>query len=113
MATGIRTRVRRDPDISYSRPDPEDGFGDADPQRPRAWPLQRWPLRTDDPLRAWDTADEYLLDHLEEAPPADDGELRGVGNRHLGYHVKLKRVFGNAEVVGSDRRFVVINCIKK
>lgn len=33
--------------------------------------LARWPLRRDDPLRAWDAADEYLLRHLDAHPPAD------------------------------------------
>ena len=36
------------------------------------------------------------------------GELRIVGNRHLGYHVKLNRMFGNCEVLASDRKFVVL-----
>lgn len=36
------------------------------------------------------------------------GEIRVVGNRHLGYHLKLKRLFGNCEVLGSDRKFVVL-----
>lgn len=36
------------------------------------------------------------------------GELRVVGNRHLGYHVKLKRLFGGCEVLGSDEKFVVL-----
>ncbi|MEN8006512.1 MAG: methyltransferase [Candidatus Krumholzibacteriota bacterium] len=36
------------------------------------------------------------------------GELRLVGNRHLGYHVKLKRLFGNCEVLASDPKFVVL-----
>ena len=36
------------------------------------------------------------------------GELRVVGNRHLGYHVKLTRLFGGCEVLGSDERFVVL-----
>lgn len=37
------------------------------------------------------------------------GELRIVGNRHLGYHVKLKRMFGNQELLASDRKFVVLS----
>ena len=37
------------------------------------------------------------------------GELRMVGNRHLGYHVKLKRMFGNCGVLASDRKFVVLS----
>ncbi len=36
------------------------------------------------------------------------GKLLIVGNRHLGYHVKLQRLFGNCRVVASDRRFVVL-----
>ncbi len=31
--------------------------------------LRRWPLRRDDPLRAWDTADQYLLDTLGTDDP--------------------------------------------
>ncbi|MDX1931083.1 MAG: class I SAM-dependent methyltransferase [Capsulimonadales bacterium] len=36
------------------------------------------------------------------------GELRIVGNRHLGYHVKLKRLFGNVRTIAADPRFVVL-----
>jgi len=36
------------------------------------------------------------------------GKLLIVGNRHLGYHVKLQRLFGNCRVVVSDRKFVVL-----
>ncbi|QYG95691.1 methyltransferase [Iamia sp. SCSIO 61187] len=41
---------------------------------------------------------------------APGGELLVVGNRHLAYHAKLKRLFGTAavEVVGSDPGFVVL-----
>lgn len=38
------------------------------------------------------------------------GELWVVGNRHLGYHIKLKRLFGNCRLMASDRRFVVLRC---
>jgi 16S rRNA (guanine1207-N2)-methyltransferase len=41
------------------------------------------------------------------------GELWVVGNRHLGYHVKLRRLFGNGEVVASDRKFVVLRAVKR
>ncbi|GGU52023.1 methyltransferase [Streptomyces lavendofoliae] len=41
------------------------------------------------------------------------GELWVVGNRHLGYHVTLRRIFGNAEVVASDRKFVVLKAVRK
>jgi len=36
------------------------------------------------------------------------GDLLVVGNRHLGYHVKLKRLFGQADVIDSDERFIVM-----
>ena len=37
------------------------------------------------------------------------GELRIVGNRHLGYHTKLKRLFGNCTVIASNGKFVVLS----
>ncbi|WP_457673563.1 methyltransferase [Thiolapillus sp.] len=36
------------------------------------------------------------------------GELWVVGNRHLGYHKTLKRLFGNATLVASNRKFVIL-----
>ncbi|UUU36034.1 methyltransferase [Streptomyces sp. CA-210063] len=41
------------------------------------------------------------------------GELWVVGNRHLGYHVTLRRLFGNSEVVASDAKFVVLKAVKR
>lgn len=41
------------------------------------------------------------------------GELWVVGNRHLGYHVRLRRLFGNSEVVASDPKFVVLRAVKR
>ncbi|MCW8096697.1 methyltransferase [Streptomyces tauricus] len=41
------------------------------------------------------------------------GELWVVGNRHLGYHVKLRRLFGNSELVASDAKFVVLKAVKQ
>ncbi|MEU5129802.1 methyltransferase [Streptomyces mobaraensis] len=41
------------------------------------------------------------------------GELWVVGNRHLGYHVKLRRIFGNCEVVAGDPKFVVLRAVKR
>lgn len=40
------------------------------------------------------------------------GELRVVGNRHLGYHTKLKRLFGNCRTVGSNNKFVVLSATR-
>ncbi|OOZ35976.1 methyltransferase [Solemya velesiana gill symbiont] len=42
----------------------------------------------------------------------DGGELRVIGNRHLSYHAKLKRLFGNAQVVASNPKFVVLKSVK-
>lgn len=41
------------------------------------------------------------------------GELRIVGNRHLGYHEKLKRLFGGSKVVASNKKFVILSSIKR
>lgn len=41
------------------------------------------------------------------------GELRIVGNRQLGYHVKLKRIFGNCKTIASDQKFVILSAVKK
>lgn len=41
------------------------------------------------------------------------GELRIVGNRHLGYHDKLKRLFGGYKVIASNNKFVILSSIKK
>jgi 16S rRNA (guanine1207-N2)-methyltransferase len=40
------------------------------------------------------------------------GELRVVGNRHLGYHTKLKRLFGNCRTVASNNKFVVLSAVR-
>jgi 23S rRNA (guanine1835-N2)-methyltransferase len=37
------------------------------------------------------------------------GQLCVVGNRHLGYHVKLARLFGRCETLASDGKFVVLS----
>lgn len=42
----------------------------------------------------------------------DKGELWVIGNRHLAYHAKLKRIFGNCEVVASNNKFVIHKAIK-
>jgi 23S rRNA (guanine1835-N2)-methyltransferase len=40
------------------------------------------------------------------------GELWIVGNRHLGYHAKLKRLFRGVEHVAATPKFVVLKAIK-
>ncbi|MFB7331368.1 methyltransferase [Streptomyces adustus] len=41
------------------------------------------------------------------------GELWVIGNRHLGYHVKLRRLFGNSRPVAGDPKFVVLKAVKR
>ncbi|MBU6536669.1 methyltransferase [Streptomyces sp. NPDC057245] len=41
------------------------------------------------------------------------GELWVVGNRHLGYHVKLRRLFGNSRLVAGNPKFVVLKAVRK
>lgn len=40
------------------------------------------------------------------------GELWVIGNRHLGYHVSLRKLFGNCETVASNQKFVILRSIK-
>ncbi len=42
----------------------------------------------------------------------EGGEFRVIGNRHLGYHVKLKRLFGNCKTLAQNAKFVVLSCIR-
>lgn len=41
------------------------------------------------------------------------GELRVIGNRHLNYFHKLKKLFGNCENIASNPKFSVIRSIKQ
>jgi len=40
------------------------------------------------------------------------GELWVIGNRHLGYHTQLKKLFGNCVLVASNPKFVVLKAVK-
>ncbi len=41
------------------------------------------------------------------------GHLIVVANRHLGYHVQLKRLFGGVKVLASNRKFVILSAAKR
>ncbi|MEU6537386.1 methyltransferase [Streptomyces sp. NPDC047000] len=41
------------------------------------------------------------------------GELWVIGNRHLGYHLKLARLFGNCRTVAADPKFVLLRSVKR
>ena len=43
----------------------------------------------------------------------DNGELWVVGNRHLAYHIKLKKIFGNCETIAANKKFVILMSLKK
>lgn len=40
------------------------------------------------------------------------GELWIVGNRHLGYHIKLQRLFNRVDCIASNQKFVILRAIK-
>lgn len=40
------------------------------------------------------------------------GELWVIGNRHLGYHVSLKRIFGNVVQIATNSKFVILKSLK-
>ncbi|WP_018655581.1 methyltransferase [Actinomadura flavalba] len=44
---------------------------------------------------------------------ARHGELHVVGNRHLGHHAKLRRLFGNCTTVASNPKFVVLRAVRR
>jgi 16S rRNA (guanine1207-N2)-methyltransferase len=41
-----------------------------------------------------------------------NGELWVIGNRHLGYHAKLKHLFGDCEVIASNKKFTLLRSVK-
>ena len=40
------------------------------------------------------------------------GSLVVIGNSHLAYQVKLKKIFGNSKITATNKKFMIINCIK-
>ncbi|MDH5601221.1 MAG: methyltransferase [Gammaproteobacteria bacterium] len=42
----------------------------------------------------------------------NSGELWVIGNRHLGYHITLKKIFSNCEMIASNKKFVILKSIK-
>ena len=41
------------------------------------------------------------------------GELWVVGNRHLDYHLRLKRLFGNYVNIASNKKFIILKAVKR
>ncbi len=56
------------------------------------------------------TARRMFADAREALRPG--GELWVIGNRHLGYHVRLRQLFGNCELVTSDPKFVILRAVR-
>lgn len=58
--------------------------------------------------------DFIALQMFREAKQAlrKGGELWVIGNRHLGYHNRLKKLFGNCETIASNKKFVILKATK-
>ncbi len=41
------------------------------------------------------------------------GEIWVIGNRHLNYHIKLNKIFGQHSIVASNAKFVILNAVHK
>ena len=52
-----------------------------------------------------------MFNHARRCLKAN-GELYIVGNRHLDYFHKLKKIFGNCETVATNSKFVVLKAVK-
>ncbi|NMH60378.1 methyltransferase [Alteromonas ponticola] len=44
---------------------------------------------------------------------ARGGNLLVVGNRHLDYHGKLKRIYGGVKLIASNQKFVILSAVKR
>ncbi len=41
------------------------------------------------------------------------GELIVIGNSHLGYQMKMKKLFGNSKLIATNNKFVICSAVKK
>lgn len=41
------------------------------------------------------------------------GLLRVIGNSHLGYQIKLKKIFGNSQIVATNKKFIICEAKKQ
>lgn len=41
------------------------------------------------------------------------GKIRVIGNSHLGYQVKLKKIFGNCSIVATNKKFIICESFKR
>ena len=40
------------------------------------------------------------------------GVIRVIGNSHLGYQIKLKKIFGNSQIVATNKKFIICDAKK-
>ena len=40
------------------------------------------------------------------------GVIRVIGNSHLGYQIKLKKIFGNSQIIATNSKFIICESIK-
>lgn len=64
--------------------------------------------------RQHSTGDQVAWEMFRDARRVlvEGGTLCVVGNRHLGYHAKLKKLFGRCDTLASDSKFVVLQSIR-
>ncbi len=43
----------------------------------------------------------------------EGGQLWVIGNRHLKYHIKLKRLFGHCKTIASNKKFSIFSAVKQ
>lgn len=41
-----------------------------------------------------------------------NGKIRVIGNSHLGYQIKLKKIFGNSKIIATNNKFMICESIK-
>lgn len=54
---------------------------------------------------------QMFTDSLRALKPG--GFIRVIGNSHLGYQVKLKKLFGNSKIVATNTKFMIIDAFKQ
>lgn len=40
------------------------------------------------------------------------GVIRVIGNSHLGYQIKLKKLFGNSKIIATNKKFIICEAVK-
>ncbi len=41
-----------------------------------------------------------------------NGKIRVIGNSHLGYQIKMKKIFGNSKIIATNNKFMICESIK-